>query len=114
MIASVALISAGARYMTTPSQSQVVARASVSFVGTAHAERRFGSRVRRKRSREPHWKNHFGGTDRSYSCLSAAIGSTRAALHAGTTQAINATAANRTDTPASVKGSMGSVAKSID
>jgi hypothetical protein len=41
------------------------------------------------------------------------LSSTRAALHAGTIQAINATAANRTDTPASVKGSMGSVAKSI-
>jgi hypothetical protein len=31
----------------------------------------------------PDCKNHFGGTDRTYSCLSATIGSTRIARHAG-------------------------------
>jgi len=49
-----------------------------------------------------------------HDCLSAVMGSTREARQAGTRQAVKATAANRTDTPESVKGSMGSVAKSIE
>src|SRR5262247_79176 len=49
---------------------------------------------------------HFGGTGRSYSYLSAIIGSTFAARRAGIQQASRATPASKTDTPMKVSGSV--------